>query len=159
MKTKKIRVLLSAIVLVVILTWLYFCQAFYGQWWNKPSFRDNISRIEIFEGSFRVPDQKPIIVFDGKSEETEQIISSVETGWLFIQPIKFGSKYGVDVVYNDKQTDYIGIGSTHFLISSYKNDKPRHTYRVRKDILTTIDEILRKNPNQNMDPIVTTPVD
>ena len=141
-------ILLSLLAVIAISIGIFFFHMFYGNWWDRPSLNvDAIAEIQIYEGHFRVPGQTPDLILDGKSEDTKKIISTINKGWHYWQPVKLGSGYQVDVFYSDSKEGYIYIGSDIVSVRSPESDRSKN-YRVYKQVRPIINDIIKKNPNQ-----------
>lgn len=142
-------ILLSLLAVIAIVVGLFFFHMVYGNWWDRPSLdADIITEIKIYEGHFRVPGQSPVLTLDGKSEDTKQIINTINKGWYYWQPVKLGSGYQFDVFYSDSTEGHIYIGSDIVSIRSPESDGLKK-YRVYKQVRPIVDDIIKRNPNQS----------
>jgi len=143
---------LSLIALIAISAGLLFLDMIYGRWWDRPALNvDSITEIKIYEGHFRVPGQTPDLILYGKSGDTKKIISAINKGWYYWQPVKLGSGYQVDIFYSDSKEGYVYISSDIVSVRSAESGELKN-YRIKKQVRPIIDEIIKTNPNQTRQP-------
>ena len=142
---RSVIISLSLLAAIAISVGLYFFHMFYGNWWDRPSLNaDTITEIHIYKDSFRVPGERPVLILDGKSEDTAKIINTINEGWYYWQPVKFSCDYQVDVFQSDSKEGFICIASGIISVRSPDSDRSKN-YRMYSQVNLIIDDIIKKS--------------
>ena len=136
------------LILIALLLVLVACVLFLQRstdWWKHPGFDGSIKAIAIYDGQFRMPEDKPIITLNQTSEDAGKVIESLENARFYRKWAKFESFVNIYVIYKDCRVDNVFIGSDFIEFFPHGCEKSEY-YKIRKKDSDSIRNIVMAPP-------------
>lgn len=147
MAKRKITIILGIAFLMTILVLfgLYLCLSV--NWWDRPLFDNDKVQIEVFEGRFQIPGNKPVKMLNPDSQVGSMIIKDIEESWRDHRVLLFPSHYVLNVIYANGDEDIVCIGASLVSIESHSTEGKK-VYRSKKNISEIIKNAIESKESE-----------
>ncbi len=96
-------------------------------------YHGSLKEIQLFEGDFRLPDAKPLVVIDAEDDEAKNIIIKLQKSTLRTDLIKFSSVYSLDLIGAEGVACTVRVGED-FIDFSNKYENKVSLYEIDKEV-------------------------